>query len=252
MATIDLNCDLGEFQSDAQEALEAAIFPHISSCNIACGGHTGTEITMRKTIERALENHVIIGAHPSYPDWENFGRKTMEITTSDLLQSIKEQVDSLICVAKFYKAEVKYIKPHGALYNDLAQHTEMAKTTVDFLIQHFPNLAILGLPHSALEKACIECKYPFVAEAFADRAYTANGFLVPRSIAGAVIDDKLKAASQALHLAQGQSIESITGEALVVKAQSICVHGDSQNALDMVLAIRANFKQHQIQIQAFR
>lgn len=251
MQTIDLNCDLGEYQSAEQAALEAAIMPYISSCNVACGGHTGNSETMEATVKQALKNKLSIGAHPSYPDPQNFGRKSMQISMDDLLVSTIAQIDALEEVTKRLSAKVSYIKPHGALYNDLAQDVRLAKAFVKRIKATFPHLVLLGLPNSEVSKVCEKLEYTFAAEGFADRAYTNEGFLVSRTLAGAVFHEETKAANQALCLAQKKPFLDFSGSQLKLDVQSICVHGDSQNALKMVQSIRKIFDLNNIQLQSF-
>lgn len=251
MFHFDLNCDLGEYVGAEQAALEATIMPYISSCNIACGGHIGDEESMRQTIRLAQQHGVTVGAHPAYPDRENFGRKSMQIDERELRLSLQNQLETLIAIAQECETKVRYVKPHGALYNDCAQQPKLALFFATVIAQLDPKLTVLGLPNSAIAEACKQLNQPFAAEGFADRAYTATGFLVDRKLPNAVYSDITQAANQAVALAQQQEITAYTGETLLLKVASVCVHGDSAHALEMVQVINRELKARGVVLQSF-
>ncbi|MCB1582301.1 MAG: 5-oxoprolinase subunit PxpA [Marinicella sp.] len=223
---IDLNCDLGEYEFPEQGDNDAAIMPFISSCNIACGGHAGNTEVMAQTIRLAKAHQVAIGAHPSYPDRENFGRRPMDIPHRELKASIRDQILLLVDRANQQQISLNHVKPHGALYNQAAEDLPLATLLVETVAEIDNKLMFFGLAHSAMATAAEQVGVRFVAEAFADRAYTAHRTLVPRSQVGAVINDPDTMLSQILHMVRGQPIQAISGEWLEIQAQTICLHGD--------------------------
>lgn len=245
--SIDLNADLGEM-ADAEDR-DIAILSMVSSANIACGGHAGDETSMRLMIRHAKENGVRIGAHPSYPDPYNFGRKSMDISPNALKQSLIHQITTLMRIADEEAATISYVKPHGALYNNAMDDDELSTLLVNVVDNVDRSLAIMGMDQSALEKAAIRSGLSFIAEAFIDRAYTANARLQSRSIKDAVISDYNIQSQQALSLATGQTITA-DGKNLYIKAQSLCIHSDSDGALDNTAKLREMLLQNDIMIKA--
>jgi len=235
--TIDINCDMGESYGDVIVGNDDSIFPHITSCNIACGFHGGDPMHMEHTIKAALTYCVRIGAHPSYPDRENFGRKRMTIPADELKALLRYQITALIGMTKALGGSVTYVKPHGALYNTAADNASEANVIVEAISTVDPHLALMGLPDSAMQEAANLYGIAFIAEAFADRRYHNNGRLVSRQVEGSVIEDPQIAAQQVLSIVLKREVSSIEGEVIPVVAQSICVHGDHQNTPEVVRAI---------------
>jgi len=199
--TIDLNCDIGEGFGRYELANINDISPFISSCNVACGFHAGDPLVIKETISRAAEYSLRIGAHPSYPDLQGFGRRQMIIPKEELIAMIQYQVHVIIGFAKSSKATVEYVKPHGALYNHAVQNLEEARTIAQAIQGICPNMKLMGLAGSQLAIAAREYNLGFIAEAFADRRYDANGQLRSRSKKDALIVEPEKAAEQAFDIA---------------------------------------------------
>ena len=233
MASIDLNADLGE-----GDPYDAELLSIVSSCNIACGGHAGDEESMKTTIELALDNGVAIGAHPSYPDREGFGRRSGFMAASVLAEPLREQLRNFNDVAAGLGAVVSHVKPHGALYNDAANDEALAEVVAETVADMPGHCALVGQPSSALERAAQAQGILFIAEAFVDRAYLADGRLVPRSESGAVYDDPEAMAAQAIALAVTQRVTSIDAQSIEVRADTLCIHGDTPNAPDAARAVR--------------
>ena len=234
---IDLNCDMGEGETDASTALDRELMRFISSCSIACGGHAGSEHTMRRAAASALDAGLRIGAHPSYPDRENFGRQSMSISGSALSVAITEQIAALKAIVTELGGELSFVKPHGALYNDMARDAELTSLVVTTIKEFDPTLKIMGLAGSHCRAICEDLAMPFLGEAFADRRYADDGQLSPRSQNGAVITEPETAVEQILSIVEHARVESINGKWLPLQAQSICVHSDTPGALEHLTLI---------------
>lgn len=233
MPSVDLNADLGEgFEFDAE------LMTLVTSCNIACGGHAGDDASMLATVQLAIENNVAIGAHPSYPDVAGFGRQSKFSTDEVLKKSLINQLDRITRIAREQGAEVKHVKPHGALYNDAANSRELADTVVAALRAAGADVALVGPAASQLELAANEQKIPFVAEAFVDRAYRPDGKLVARTEPNAVHSDMNTITTQALKLATAGVVTAENGALLNVRADTLCIHGDTPNAAQIARAVR--------------
>ncbi len=252
MRMIDLNADIGEASTPEWAASEAAILTHISSANIACGGHAGDEDRMRLTVHGARANGVSIGAHPGYPDRKNFGRLELElgrdIEPNTLSESLYVQISTLLDIAD---GEVKYVKPHGALYNQAVRQEKLAALIGDVLIRLNMGLTWLGGPKSEMMTAAKARNIPFVFEAFIDRQYDDHGHLVPRSLDGAVIDGNDARIMQALSLAKDQRVTTRSGGDLSISPGSLCVHGDSAGAVETARLARTAIEQAGLNICAF-
>ena len=222
LRTIDINADLGEGGAHDAELLDL-----VTSANIACGGHAGSEEIMRRTIQLAMARGVAIGAHPGYEDRENFGRREMDLPLEEVTALVERQVSLLADLAHDGGARLHHVKPHGALYNQASRDALLAAAVVDGVMRVSRGLIIYAMPHSELAKAARSAGMTVWAEGFADRRYRDDGSLVARSEAGAVIEDVGEAVSQAIQLAESGNI------------QTICVHGDGSNALNFLRAIRA-------------
>ncbi len=247
VASIDLNADLGEMPDAINR--DISILSLVSSANIACGGHAGDAESMRTMIRYAKENNVRIGAHPSYPDKLNFGRKSINIKPKDLTHSLNQQITMLMHIAAEESAIISYVKPHGTLYNEAMDDAALSALLIDVIKHIDPSLAIMGMAQSELEKAAMRSDLNFIAEAFIDRRYNGNARLQSRSIEGAIISDYPIQSQQALALACGNAI-SVDGEELYIKAHSLCIHGDSESALDDIAKLRKMLLQNGIMITA--
>ncbi|HNP35650.1 MAG TPA: 5-oxoprolinase subunit PxpA [Woeseiaceae bacterium] len=238
MPTIDLNADLGE-----GAASDAELLTIVSSCNIACGGHAGDIESMRATIVRAVANRVAIGAHPSYPDRAGFGRRARFMTGEALYESLTTQVSDLCDIAAETGALLHHVKPHGALYTDAALDEQLADLLARVADEAHGVVALVGPPASALEKAAKAHGIGFVAEAFVDRTYDDDGTLLPRSEQGAVHTDLALIVAQALSLAVDQRVLTKSGKMLQIAAQTLCIHGDTDRAVDAARAVSAALSQ---------
>jgi len=230
--TIDLNADLGEGDPCDQELLRI-----VSSCNIACGGHAGDAASMRATLLSALDNDVSIGAHPSYPDREGFGRRSAYLSGEALFESLTAQINALKSVAGEAGAQLSHVKPHGALYNDAVNDRTLADLIARAVLAAVPDAAFVGLPDSELQQAAAGHGLTFIAEGFIDRAYQDNGQLVPRSEPGAV--------HNSLELVLPQAVS------LVGKVDTLCIHGDTPGAAEAAAAVRAALEKQGVAIRAF-
>ncbi|WP_240330792.1 5-oxoprolinase subunit PxpA [Sphingorhabdus sp. Alg239-R122] len=234
---IDLNADLGEDESAEAIARDTALMQHISSCNIACGGHAGSAELMRTMLMEATKAGIAAGAHPSYPDRAGFGRTAMNIAPEALCQSLISQIQALTDIAAEMAVPLTHIKPHGALYNDLAADHALADTVASALHGAFPDLKIVGLAHSLFEHAVHGTGAVFVREAFIDRRYTRDRELVPRSCDDAVLRDEKTRIAQALSLVRDNIALADNGEPIEIAPQSLCIHSDSPGAVQTADAI---------------
>lgn len=229
---IDLNSDLGEHHN---AKLDEQIMPFISSCNIACGGHAGDETTVRNTIRLAKKYHVAVGAHPSYPDRLNFGRKVMDISSDLLVNSLEEQIRMVIKVCEEEEVNLHHIKPHGALYNLAAVDETTSELICSLLKSLNPSIKMYGLAHSVMEEVASKMKVPFVGEAFADRKYEENKTLKSRSKEGAVLTDIKEVLNQVEELAVNHRAKATNW--VEIHAQSICLHSDTEGAVTLAKRI---------------
>ena len=241
--SIDLNADLGE-----GAPLDAELMSVVTSCNIACGGHAGDETSMRLALKQAREHAVSAGAHPSFPDRENFGRKEMDLAGPDLVQSLSNQVTALRDLADEEGVRLRHLKPHGALYNMAAKDAELAANVVDALQSALPDARLVGPPGSQLQQAAEARGVAFIAEGFADRAYENNGRLRARGQPGAMIHDAALQSKQALQIATQQNVTTYDGQVYPLPVQTICVHGDTPAAFEAAKAIKQAFERHGLTI----
>jgi 5-oxoprolinase (ATP-hydrolysing) subunit A len=235
---ICLNADIGELPGDNGRALDRAILDVVTRCSIASGGHAGDQDSMAATVKAAGARNVLIGAHPSYPDREGFGRNAMTLSRADLSTSLLQQVRALAAIARERGLPLAHLKPHGALYNTAARDEDTAQTLVDVTIQSRIPL-LIGPPNSRLARAAHHAGLPYLAEGFADRAYEASGDLTPRTMEGAVIAADEERVRQAVQIASTGHVTTRTGETIQLPVRTICVHGDTPGALASARAIRA-------------
>ena len=230
---IDLNCDAGESVGD-----DEAIFNVVTSANIACGYHAGDQSTMESTVRSAIRHGVAIGAHPSYPDPQGFGRRTMHVSPAEAEAFVLFQIGALQTIAQANGVQVTHVKPHGALYNDAARDRSLADA-IAAAVRSSGDLRLVGLAGSAFAEAARSADVPFIAEGFCDRAYGDDGHLVSRSVAGSLITDPHAAARQAVDIAVRGRLRSSSGAEVAVAAQTLCIHGDTPGAVDIARAVRA-------------
>ncbi|MBF2713312.1 5-oxoprolinase subunit PxpA [Agrobacterium vitis] len=251
MAAIDLNSDLGESYGAWSMGDDAAMLAVVSSANIACGFHAGDPSGIWKTVKAAAENGVSIGAHVSYPDRVGFGRRDMDVTSEELIADVIYQIGALKGMAAAAGTSVTYVKPHGALYNRIANDARQGKAVIDAINAIDASLVLMGLAGAPILDLARTSGLSVVAEAFADRAYTPQGQLVSRREAGAVLHNAEKIASRMVQLARQGTLEAIDGSVIKVEAQSICVHGDSPGAVAIAQEIRRRFEAEGIAVQPF-
>ena len=227
---IDLNCDMGEIPEAIADGTQVALLRSITSANVACGGHAGDEATMRATIEQAMRAGVAIGAHPGYPDHENFGRLELKMAAEEVADSVFEQVRALAGVAESCGAPVVHVKPHGALYNQAVRNRELAKAIADAVARWRRDVVLVGLAGSPMLDVFREAGFVVAAEAFADRRYEPDGTLRSRKFEDALIRDPAEAARQAFGMVQRGVVTASDGSEVKVAAQTICIHGDTPGA----------------------
>lgn len=225
--TIDLNCDMGEGMPN-----DAAIMPYISSANIACGYHAGDEATIRATIDLCLTYGVAIGAHPGFNDKKNFGRVPVQLTADELYQLVWKQLEIVETICKEKQAKLHHVKPHGALYNMAAKDSAMSRTIAQVVKDFNPDLVYYGLSGSVMVSEARVLGLKTMHEVFADRTYQADGTLTPRNHAKALIEKSEDSVKQVIEMLISNSVETITGEIIPIKAETICIHGDGKHAVD--------------------
>nr|WP_070959661.1 5-oxoprolinase subunit PxpA [Hyphomonas sp. Mor2] len=241
--TIDLNADLGEGC-----AFDAELMSVVTSCNIACGGHAGDAETMRTALALAKQNQVVAGAHPSFPDRENFGRTRSDLSGPALEAALSEQVRALKTLAEEIEFPLAHLKPHGALYNMAATDAGLAASICKVLQSILPRARLVGPPESALQAQAEARGIAFTAEGFADRAYQKDRQLRDRKLEGAVLHDADEQVAQATDIALNQRVRTHDGEVISLPVQTICVHGDTPGAFAAAKAIRTAMESHEIKL----
>ena len=251
MPAIDLNSDLGESFGVWTLGDDNSILDVVTSANVACGFHAGDPSTMRKTCQAAAERGVKIGAHVSYPDLVGFGRRFIDIDPTELRDAVLYQLGALDGFAQVAGTGVAYVKPHGALYHACTSHPAQAEAIAAAAHEYDPSMAVLGAAGSPLLDAADANGMEPVAEAFADRAYLADGRLMPRSEPGSVVTVPELVAARAVMIATERRVESIDGKMIDVEARSICVHGDTPGAVAIAQAVRAGLEAASIGVHPF-
>ena len=251
MPTIDLNSDLGENVPDRIVGDDAAMLRVVTSANVACGFHAGSPEGIRATLVEAVARDVAIGAHPGYRDYEGFGRRAMDVDAATLQAHVEYQLGALGALASSAGGRMVYVKPHGALYNTIARDERQAKVVVAAVQAIDPSLVLLGLAGGVVLDVAERAGLATAAEAFADRAYTPDGHLVSRSQEGSVLHDADAVAARMVRLAQEGVVQAIDGSDVAVRAESICVHGDSPGAIAMAEATRAALEAAGVAIAPF-
>jgi UPF0271 protein len=236
---MDLNCDLGESYGVWTLGDDDAMLEVVTSANVACGFHGGDPTTIRRVCDAAAERGVAIGAQVSYPDLAGFGRRALDIAPEDLRNAVLYQIGALDAFARAAGSAVSYVKPHGALYHACVDDRAQAEAVLAAVTAFDRSLAILALPGSALVELAADTGHPAVGEAFADRAYTGEARLVPRSHPAAMITDPGEAALRARRLAVEHKVATVDGGDVSIRCGSICVHGDTPGAPDIARAVRA-------------
>ncbi|MDR6622538.1 5-oxoprolinase subunit PxpA [Sinomonas atrocyanea] len=250
MASIDLNSDVGESYGNWTFGDDAAIFESVSSANVACGFHAGDPSGIRATCEAAAAAGVVIGAHPAYRDLAGFGRRFIDVTPRELIDDVIYQIGALQGLARSAGTEVRYVKPHGALYNTIVHHETQAKAVAKAVAEVAPTLPLLVLPNSEIQRAAEAAGLRTVTEAFADRAYTPEGTLVSRREPGSVLHDLDGIVEHVLRILDGK-VQAIDGSIVRIAADSVCVHGDTPGAVAMAARIRAAVAEAGVGIASF-
>ena len=248
---MDLNSDLGESFGAWSMGDDAAMLDIVSSANVACGFHAGDAAGILSTLKAAKARGVVVGAHVAYRDLAGFGRRNMDVASSDLVADVIYQIGALQGLAQAAGTAVKYVKPHGALYNTIAQDKRQATDVINAIKAIDSSLVLMALAGSPLIGWARDAGLSVVAEAFADRAYTPSGALVSRREPGAVLHDEALIAQRMLTLVREGVIEAVDGSMVRVDADSICVHGDSPGAVAIARSIRQRFEQEGVQIASF-
>jgi UPF0271 protein len=248
---VDLNSDLGEGYGNWALGDDAALLGVVTSANVACGFHAGDPATIDRTVGTATEHGVAIGAQVSYPDLVGFGRREIDVAPDDLTADVLYQIGALEAFARAAGSRVRYVKPHGALYNRIVRDPVQAAAVVEAVRRYDPTLPLLTLPGSAAMRAAQDAGIPSVAEGFADRAYTGEGRLVSRREPGAVLHDPERVAARAVVMATEGRVETIDGGEVAVQVRSLCVHGDTPGAVELARAVRAALEEAGVALEAF-
>ena len=249
MKKIDLNCDMGESYGAWKMGADAEVMPFISSANIACGFHAGDPATIRKTVSLALEHNVAIGAHPSLPDIQGFGRRVMRITPQEMYDLVVYQAGAVEAFARAAGAKLHHVKCHGALYN-MAANDEALSEAMARAVKDLGGVRLYALSNSTMMKVGKEKGIPVSGEVFADRGYSDDGTLAPRDKPGGMIEDSAKSVRQALAMIEEGYVTSLGGKRVPVAADTLCLHGDQPGAVQFAVALRKAFLERNIVVGA--
>jgi len=247
---VDLNCDMGESYGAYQIGNDEAIFPYITSANVACGFHAGDAAVMKKTVKLALKYNVAIGAHPGLPDLQGFGRREMAVSPEEAYDMVVYQIGALTAFVNSEGGILRHVKPHGALYNMAAANTNLAGAIAEAVYKVNPTLVLYGLSGSELVKAGARIGLRVANEVFADRTYQDNGALTSRRFENALIDDEDQAMVQSLRMVKEGLVTTTNGLDIAIKADTICLHGDGAHAATFAAKIHTLFKEENIGLQA--
>jgi 5-oxoprolinase (ATP-hydrolysing) subunit A len=238
MKTIDLNCDMGEGFGAWKIGDDAALLDHVTSANIACGYHAGDPGTIHRTVELALRKGVAVGAHPSLPDLQGFGRRRMSVSAEEVCDMVLYQIGALAGFAKACGGKLAHVKPHGALYNMAAKDAMLAQAIARAVKDFDPRLVLFGLAGSELVRAGEQAGLKTANEVFSDRTYQADGSLTPRAQPGAIIHNVETSIAQVKRMIEEGKVKSIGGADVAVSADTLCIHGDEPNAVEFARRIR--------------
>lgn len=251
MLSIDLNCDMGESFGSYTLGYDAEAMPHVTSLNVACGFHASDPDVMAKTIALAKKNGVAVGAHPGYPDLVGFGRRSMALSLDETKHAVMYQIGALEAFCRAAGLKMQHVKAHGALYNTAEKDVTVATAIAEAIKAVNPDLYMLCLANSQMVTAAKNVGVKYVEEAFADRAYTDQGTLVPRKQAGSVIHDIDEVVKRVTMMVKEKQVISIDGKVVPLNAQTVCVHGDTPGAVQMVTAIRTSLEKEGIAFKSF-
>jgi len=248
--SIDINSDLGEFRNEKQLTNELNILNYISSCSIACGGHVGDVNSIKTIIEACKKHSIAIGPHPSYPDKEGFGRRMIDIESKDLENSIRDQINLFLKVADSLSMPVRHVKLHGRLYNEVSKSEVLSSLFVNLIDSFKYDLSVIGPAESLLGQMLKDEDIPFIPEAFIDRTYKEDLTLVDRSEEGSVLISVEEQINQARSIVCDEKIMSNNNKILNLKAETLCIHGDSPNSLEVAEALTNMLIKEKIKIQS--
>lgn len=248
---IDLNADLGESFGAWVLGDDEAMLGVVTSANVACGFHAGDPTTLRRTVARAAAAGVAVGAQVGYRDLAGFGRRRMDVDPDDLTADVLYQLGALEAMCRVAGTRVRYLKPHGALYNTAVTDEGQARAVVEAVLAYDASLPVLGLPGSALLRLAEAEGLPTVGEAFADRGYDARGHLVPRSQPGALVTDPDEVAARVVRMVRDGVVTAVDGSEVAVAPRSVCVHGDTPGAVALATAVRDALREAGTGLHAF-
>ncbi|QZY54189.1 LamB/YcsF family protein [Crassaminicella profunda] len=250
MYKVDLNSDLGESFGNYKIGLDEEVIRYVTSANIACGWHAGDPLVMENTIKIAKEQGVGIGAHPGFPDLMGFGRRNISVSPDEVKAYVKYQLGALMAFAKSKGEKIQHVKPHGAMYNMAAKDKALAKAIAEAVYEVDENIILMGLANSEMIKSGKEIGLKVANEVFADRAYNPDGTLVSRKLEGAVIHDAEVAIARVVKMVKEGKVTAINGEEIEINADSICVHGDNERAVEFVKKIRSSLEKEGVKVTA--
>ncbi len=250
MLSIDLNCDMGESFGAWTMGNDAALMDYVSSVNIACGFHAGDATVIRQTIETAIEKGVAIGAHPSFPDLQGSGRREIKMSASEVFDIVLYQIAAVKGICEASGGKLHHVKPHGALYNQAAKDANLAEAIARAVKAIDKNLIFYGLSNSFLISAAEKLGLKTASEVFADRTYQPDGSLTPRSQSDALIKNYEQAVSQVLQMISEKKVTAVSGETVAIQAETVCIHGDGEHALEFAKTINAALKTKGIRIES--
>ena len=249
MLSVDLNCDMGESFGAWTLGSDAELMDYVSSVNVACGFHAGDASVIRRTIETAIEKNVSIGAHPSFPDLQGFGRRQMKISSEEIFDIVLYQVAALKGMCEAFGGKLHHVKPHGALYNQAATDKILAEAIAKAIRAIDNDLIFYGLANSFLISEAERIGLKTASEVFADRTYQADGNLTARSEPNALIETVENSCAQVLEMITAQTVTAIGGEKISIKPDTVCIHGDGTHALEFARAINAKLSEKDIRIK---
>jgi len=250
LLSVDLNCDMGESFGAWQKGNDAELMDYVSSVNIACGFHAGDASIIRKTVETAFEKNVRVGAHPSFPDLQGFGRRRMQMSPEEIFDIALYQIAAVKGICEAFGGRLHHVKPHGALYNQAATDETVAEALAKAVRAIDKNLIFYGLANSFLISEAERIGLKTASEAFADRRYQPDGTLTPRSQPNALIKSVEKSCGQVLEMITAQIVTATSGEKIPIKVDTICIHGDGAHALSFARAISKRLKENVVSIRA--
>ena len=251
MAHIDLNSDIGESFGTYTLGMDEEILKVVTSANIVCGFHAGDPLVMQKTVSMAAANNVGIGAHPGFPDLVGFGRRSMAASPKEVYAMTVYQIGALDAFAKSVGAKLRHVKPHGALYNMAGADEKLSDAICQAVYKVNPELILFGLSNSKLIESAKKLGLKTASEVFADRTYQKDGSLTPRKMPGAMIIEEARSIDQVLQMVKDKTVKTLTGETIPVEADTVCVHGDGEHALQFSKKIKETLLKENIQVRTF-